>query len=206
MYKQAEGVMFKRAMRVMMVGLVAMLGFKAEAHYVVVNGKVKYCSVCVYAQLEKGNPVDLITTEEVDLITHTEKVQFCLKTKEVEILCSNGTVVQSTENVTLVVQKLIDDQIDLGVTIEVRGVFSDEALLNALLAKTNFCPGLSLPSDVLIRAAKVEIKTYACNLDPTLECEQVKFVELDCMLPKKFNFENYPKNLPTPDETLYVCS
>jgi hypothetical protein len=37
----------KRAMRVMMIGLVAMLGAKAEAHYYIVGGKVKYCSVCV---------------------------------------------------------------------------------------------------------------------------------------------------------------
>jgi hypothetical protein len=46
---QTGVVMFKTvksAMRVMMVGLVAMLGFKAEAHYVVVNGKAKYCSGC----------------------------------------------------------------------------------------------------------------------------------------------------------------
>jgi hypothetical protein len=103
---------------------------------------------------------------------------------------------------TLVVQKpIVQEPIVQGVATEVEGVFSDEALLQALLAKTNFCPGLSLPSDVLIRAAKVEIKTYACNLDPTLECEQVKFVELDCKLSNKYNFDNYP-SVGTP----YVCS
>ena len=35
----------KRVMRVMMIGLVAMLGAKAEAHYIVVKGKVKFCSI-----------------------------------------------------------------------------------------------------------------------------------------------------------------
>ena len=39
--------MSKTVMRVMMIGLVAMLGAKAEAHYFIVGGKVKYCSVCV---------------------------------------------------------------------------------------------------------------------------------------------------------------
>jgi hypothetical protein len=199
MYKQAEGIMFNRAMRVMMVGLVAMLGFKAEAHYIVVNGKVKFCSICVDVELEenKGNPVDLIThTEEVDLITHTEEVEFCLKTKEVEILCPNGTVVQSTKKVTLVVRELID-LVDLGDTIKVGGVFSREALLKAF----NFCPGLSLPSDVLIRAAEVEIKTNACNLVSTLGCEQVDFVKLNCKLPSQFTFSH-----PPPVGELYGCS
>jgi hypothetical protein len=37
----------KRAMRVMMVGLFALLGAKAQAHYVFVFGKYKYCSICL---------------------------------------------------------------------------------------------------------------------------------------------------------------
>jgi hypothetical protein len=36
----------------MMIGLVALLGAKAEAHYVYVSGKYKYCSICVDAKLK----------------------------------------------------------------------------------------------------------------------------------------------------------
>ena len=40
MSKTVSGVM-----RVMMIGMVAMLGAKAEAHYIVVRGSYKYCSL-----------------------------------------------------------------------------------------------------------------------------------------------------------------
>ena len=36
-----------------MVGLVALLGAQAEAHYIVVGGTPKRCSHCVEAELEK---------------------------------------------------------------------------------------------------------------------------------------------------------
>jgi len=175
--------MCKTIMRLMMIGLVAMLGAKAEAHYVVVKGKVKYCSVCVEAELkeDKGNPVDPKT--------HDEKVEFRLMTKKIEILCPKETVVQSTKNVTLVVRKLIVQ--------EVEGVVFDEASL----VNSNFCPDSS-PPDVLVRAMKVEIKTYACDLLDPPTCKQVrKSVKLDCKLPKKFDFNNKP-----PPGILYVCS
>jgi hypothetical protein len=185
--------MSKRAMKVMLVGLVAMLGVKAEAHWKVVAGKLKFCSVCIEVELEEDRGT-------VDPNTHTEEVEFRLMTEKVEILCPGGTVVQSEDKVTLVVRKPIDQG-------DMKGVVSD----TAFLAKPNFCPG-SKPLDVLIRATKVEIKTYACYLpDPSTPeepptCEQVReFVKLNCKLPNKFNFKNYPKNYP-PKETLYVCS
>jgi hypothetical protein len=53
---QTEVVMsktVKRTMRVMMAGLVAMLGANAEAHYYVAAGKYKYCSLHCIVDLSR---------------------------------------------------------------------------------------------------------------------------------------------------------
>ena len=50
----------KRAMRVMMIGLVALLGANAEAHYYVAAGKYKYCSLHCIVDLRKvPNPISV---------------------------------------------------------------------------------------------------------------------------------------------------
>ena len=78
--------MSKTVMRVMMIGLVAMLGAKAEAHYFIVGGKAKYCSVCVDVNL---------THDEMPPLDHPEEVEFSLTTTSVDILCPNGTLITS---------------------------------------------------------------------------------------------------------------
>ena len=83
--------MSKTVMRVMMIGLVAMLGAKAEAHYYVVAGKAKYCSVCVDAELaeHEEHSVNPTTLTEVPAL-HSEKVEFCVTTKSIDILCPSN--------------------------------------------------------------------------------------------------------------------
>jgi hypothetical protein len=98
---QTGVVMFKTvksAMRVMMVGLVALLGANAEAHYVVVSGKYKYCSLhCIVDLMKVPNP-----------ILGPAQVRCEATAALVEISCPSGTLVQSAVNGVLVGQGPID--------------------------------------------------------------------------------------------------
>ena len=100
---QTGVVMFKTvksAMRVMMVGLVALLGANAEAHYVVVSGKYKYCSLHCIVDLRKV-PNPILWPAEVK----------CEATAAlVEISCPNETLVQVPVNVDMVGQGRIDQE------------------------------------------------------------------------------------------------
>ena len=193
----------KRAMRVMMIGLVALLGANAEAHYVYVAGKYKYCSVCNEAKLTAEN--DSISPD------HTEQLEFILTTistdetvPPLEILCPNGTIVPSWEQFTLAVQRTIGEgDITNGeggpLTIaEVQACVSDGALLVSSL----FCDG-DPPTDVLIRKMKAESKTSWCPVSNLLPCVPVSTSVADCTLPGKFNLKKYPNNLPR--GALYKC-
>jgi hypothetical protein len=67
----------KRAMRAMMIGLVALLGAEAEAHYYVASGKYKYCSLHCAVQL----------TEVPDPISNPAQVRCEATATLVEIVC-----------------------------------------------------------------------------------------------------------------------
>ena len=88
----------KRAMRVMMIGLVALLGVKAEAHYVYYAGRYKYCSLHCVADLKKVP----------DPIEEPAKVKCEATATSVEILCPDQSLVQSPVNWVLVGQGPID--------------------------------------------------------------------------------------------------
>jgi hypothetical protein len=88
----------KRAMRVIMIGLVAMLGANAEAHYYMVAGKYKYCSLDCAVDLR----------EVPDPISKSAQVRCEATAKSVEILCPDQSLVQLPVNWVLVGQGSID--------------------------------------------------------------------------------------------------
>ncbi|MGH8607921.1 MAG: hypothetical protein ACREX9_11030 [Gammaproteobacteria bacterium] len=193
--------MSKTVMRVMMIGLVAMLGAKAEAHYFIVGGKAKYCSICVDVKL---------IYEDVPP-PHTEELEFVatIPQEKAEILCLDGTVKKSTDEVVLRVRKLIgqgditEAQLgtDSATTAEVEAIVSDAAFLTKKINKFNVCPDFS-PVDVLVRAVNLKIISNQCTSTP---CKPVSSLEAVCTLSDKFDLKNYPKKLP-PIETRYDCS
>jgi hypothetical protein len=78
----------KRAMRVIMIGLVAMLGANAEAHYIYVYGKYKYCSLHCIVDLKKVP----------DPVSEPAKVKCGATASEgetlsVEVSCPDGTLI-----------------------------------------------------------------------------------------------------------------
>lgn len=186
------------------VGLVAMLATPAEAHYFIVGGKLKYCSICIDA--------DLIYHNEG---AHHELIEFkaTILKGNAEILCKNGEVVTSTADAVLTLRKPINpDDIDLTIeeksgigSAEVEALLSDAVFLNPdKLDGFGNCTDAS-PVDVLVRATKVEINTYACQNDKLKKCLPVdNTFGLDCMLPENFTLKDYPKNRP-PEGTSYEC-
>ena len=100
---QTEVVMsktVKRAMRVMMIGLVALLGANAEAHYYVAAGKYKYCSLhCAVNLKNVPNPS-----------LWPAKVRCEATAALVEISCPNGRFLQVPVNVGLVGKGRIDQE------------------------------------------------------------------------------------------------
>ena len=194
----------KRAIRVMMIGLVAMLGAKAEAHYYVVAGKAKYCSVCVDAELaeHEEHPVNPATSTEVP--DHGEGVEFCVKTKKITVLCPN-----EVKKVWAPAKLIVRQPIRSGVSTR----FDLKSLVDP-----HFCQGMTPPIAVLARRIRVAIKTYACadptnsdpaNSDPT-KCETVSEWKAKCKLPKEYGFHNPPVPGVTPPVpagvTAYDCS
>lgn len=172
--------MSKTVMRVMMIGLVAMLGAEAEAHYFIVGGKVKYCSVCVDVKLIKDETVPDV---------HLEEVEISLTTTSVDILC--GTQISSPGQVNpLVVRRPIDGgdittQLDSNgvqvTTAEVEAIVSD----TALLVNRSFCGGIR-PRDVLIREMHLTIKQ--CTLTPCVPA--VSTLDVNCTLSAKFDLKH----------------
>ena len=78
----------KRVMTVMMIGLVAMLGTKAEAHTWRFNGIVRTCSTCGHG-----------TFTELDLKSlHPAVAELVVKTKEARIECDDGSIVTLRAN------------------------------------------------------------------------------------------------------------
>jgi hypothetical protein len=199
--------MSERVTIVTMVGLlVAMLGSTAEAHYIMVKGKLKWHSLnCVMDFKEVPSP-DLNPAE----------VECVAEPKLVEILCvddpvktTQRQVVQvnlSKTPVTLVAKKRID-QNDMTDTTNahVEVIISDEPFLNF-----GVCEALNLIAiDVLIRNyTSVKIKTYGCvgpDPDPCLQKVLAStFSVAGYTLPNKFNLVNYPKNLPIYNVTSYA--
>jgi hypothetical protein len=201
----------KKVTRVMMVGLIAMLGAKAEAHWYVAGGTPKRCSHCVDAELTDR--------DEKHDFEHTEEADFHLTAKTVRLLCQttdNGvsTLDLTNRSVDLAVQKRIVPpgdvtyrSIDSGRSPEGPATFDLTAKFSDLLLKEDpdlLCVGTGLlrlpPIDVLILNTSLTIVTYACK--PGAVCEVLsRFERGSCTLRNSVNFtNNYP-----PIGTPYVC-
>ena len=178
--------MSKTVMRAVMIGLVAMLGTKVEAHYYAFAGKAKYCSVCVDAELaeHEEHAVNLTNLTELPAL-HSEKVEFCVTTESIDILCpSNATKKEVWKRVRLPV---VRQQIVPGITT-IQGIISDDSLKDPG-KHPDFCQG-EIPDAVLVRAMKLEIETYACAiLDPN-KCELVSELNGKCRLSKTYGFSD----------------
>ena len=89
----------KRVMTVMMIGLVALLGAKAEAHTRWINGKPRTCSICDKDVDEKGQPQEAATLEvPEDWPSHFAVAELIVKTNDVAITCDGITVVRLKGN------------------------------------------------------------------------------------------------------------
>lgn len=184
----------KRVTTVMMIGLVAMLGAKAEAHYILVKNKIKFCSICIDVEHTEAD-----TPAEVDVVMEADtpaEVEVVVTTKNVEILCSTGTVVKLTKPVMLSTRKAITN-ITKSSIININGepisgakeevVVSDAPFLAPFRdVRTTFCPSRSNPLDVLIREMFVEIDTF------DTQSKLAYTWKAACVLPAKFHFKNRP--------------
>ena len=167
-------------MRVMMIGVVAMLGTKVEAHYYAFKGKAKYCSVCVDAELadHEEHAVNLTNLIEVPAL-HREKVEFCVTTESIDILCpSKAKRVWKRVRLPVVRQLIVPD------ATTVQGIVSDDSLKTP-----DLCQGL-LPDAVLIRAMELKIKTYACAILDLKKCESVSELKGRCRLSTTYGFSD----------------
>jgi hypothetical protein len=182
------------------LALLAMLGTKAEAHYIYVNGRWIYHSVGCIAELESVlNPA-----------TVPSSVECVVNTGLVETLCQgpNGLVhtVSLPIQVTLVSKALIapGDVTGPGLA-EVEVIVPDAPLLNVNLNPA--CVN-STPIAVLIHNMASTITVFRCVglvADPCLVRLVTSTAEAQCELPAQFNLENYPANLP-PDGTPFTCT
>ncbi len=215
----------KRVMRVMMVGLIAMLGAKAEAHYYVIGGIPKRCSHCVDGEFGKDH-------KEHDAVAHTDVAEFRLSTKKVDYLCPpTGSIQQSTIANAMVKKDLVvlkqivegdaayrdkggvyitGDATYTEITFE-NGSFVpvEPAMFNVVVKFSDsplkdkaVCPGSVLPVDVLIRETDLSIVSYWCDAgDPEKKCVVFdKYFSPSCTLANKWNLAN-----PPAEGIAYVC-
>lgn len=187
----------KRVMRIMMVGLVAMLGAKAEAHYFWFFGKIKFCSVCLDPGTDdQGNDLSL-TDVPADLNDPSKPapavVELSVKAKLVEISCPQPpTVIQSKVNVTLEGETPSDLWgYDPNAETAVVSVRVDDDSLN------NVCPGRG---EVRILKMSATANAYECTgLDPANPCSSRVLISI-----MKFNNCTIPSGAPL--DTLYDCN
>lgn len=178
----------KRVMRVMMIGLVALLGAKAEAHYYVASGKYKYCSLHGHGYFTGVPDPNLVGPAQVRGEATATLV---------EISCPNGTLVQSAVNWVLVGQAPIDQsnwKVGGKAHVEVH-LGMPEFLLDQLTGRcgVDWTP---TPSKVKI-LVMAEAKICVGPGDPGLPvCPTAASIDtfLDCTIPSG-----------SPRETTYEC-
>lgn len=203
--------MSKTVMRVLMIGLVSMLGVEAEAHYVVVRGK------CYWHSLECGRE-DKETPDPKEVFDPTRgpppEIEVVATPRRVELLCTDGRVEEINlrdRSVTLASGKPIGrgdftsariDGKPVRTNLQVQGIVSDSFFLEDPTLCRNGVP----PEEVMIRVMSVEINLYCSP-----ETDKLCFNKADephsswraerCTLPDTFSV----KKLPTRG-TLYDCS
>ena len=180
--------MFKRIKTIglTLVALLAMLGTKAEAHYMYAGGDWYYHSVGCQATIGSLlNPPDPLA------------VQCVVTTALVETLCSDLSIVSLPIQVSLSAQV----QIPPGQT-QVEVLVSDSPLLNPTV--NNACGSL-VPIDVLIRNFASVVTISKCVGLGCLVQLVTSTAAATCTLPAGYNLVNYPANLP-PDGTPFTCT
>jgi hypothetical protein len=189
----------KRVMTVMMIGLVAMVGGKAEAHWIVVKGR------CVWHSLECYRE-----DKEPDIGAPAPLVELVATPTIVEGLC-NGTVEKialptGTETVTLAVPRTIIGKGDFtegrrpNGTIVSRNLEVARIVSDALLYQFSCSLPDVTPTEVVVREwSNVQMNLYLNNNQST---PHSAWRAATCTLPGPVPFD--PKNLP-PSGTPYVC-
>lgn len=181
------------------VGVLALWSLGAQAHYIIIGGKLYYDSIACDTLLKSvPNPA-----------TKDSVVECVASTALVEILCENpaGNAVapgQSATQVVLVASERIDEE-DITDKVkgkaEVRVVIDDTALLNP-----EFCVNPNwTPVEVLVRAMSARINAYSCvgdDIDPCADKVLASHLETNCVLPGEYDFDN----LPISGVTEYQCS
>jgi hypothetical protein len=168
--KEERG-MFKRAMRVMLVGLVAMLGAKAQAHYIVVQGKCVWHSLECRWEAKDAEPPGEVNSEAT--------------TSSVEIKCPDGTVEKKDTQVTLVQQQpIVPADITKHGKLEVVSAFPLEPLLIPGFCKAD--PTWSPTKDDVLIHALLSVVIKISDSDGKLAST---YTAEDCRLPDKFDFD-----------------
>jgi hypothetical protein len=188
----------KSVMGVMTVGVVAMLGADAEAHYVVVNGRCYWHSgECVRKDKDAEDP-DLLNPPPIGELVAT--------LKQVEILCPGGNIVVLDKDPGTLVAKKPIVQGDITNVTNVTSLreskpYAEWAVIVSdthFLADTRFCS--VPPQDVIIRSMSVKLNLYP---DGDLSKPAHSSWEAGtCILPAEFKF---PQKPPTRGVG-YACS
>jgi hypothetical protein len=186
--------MFKRVKTIglTLVGLLAMLGTKVEAHYMYVSGEWVYHSVGCIAEIESVS----------DPATVPASVECVVATVQVETLCPDLSIVSSPIEVSLIAQAPITlDNIITEGRAQVEVIVPDTPLLNLSIVQ-NACITIgSTPIAVLIRHIESTVNVLEC-IGPLCLVRQLSstFEEpVQCELPAQFNFGNH-------DGAAFICT
>lgn len=184
--------------RVLIIGLLlsvaaAMLGTRAEAHYIYVSGRlIKHSLLCSLDLKGVANPATNPALSECVIEVHL-----------LDILCrnpqNNNTHPGRAATQTVLIAEDQIDQSDITGKgkAHVEILVEDDPLLNP-----EFCVNPNwIPIEVLVREATVHLNTFTCTDDACSTKVLASTAQLDCVLPSEFNLENLP-----PVGTPYQCT
>jgi hypothetical protein len=180
--------MFKRVKLSGLLGvaLLAMLGTKAEAHYMYVDGEYYYHSVgCQVTIGSLASPPDPLA------------VGCLVVTAQVETLCPDLSIVKLPIQLNLSNQVLIPP----GQT-QVEAIVSDSPLLDPTV--NNACGGVA-PIAALIRNFVGTVTISKCSGLGCLVKLMTSTAVSTCTLSASYDLVNYPAHLP-PDGTPFTCA
>jgi hypothetical protein len=196
--------MSKRVIRIMMVGLVAMLGATAEAHYIVVRGQcIWHSGECTRKDDQPDPPPP---PPPLDPTNPPPLGEVRMTPTSVEILCPNGITVKQfvLKKEQLVAQRpLVPADITKTTNEDGINTYAEWGVIASdthfFLADTTTCPGF--PKDVIIRSMSVEMNLYDLKLDPTATKPHSAW-RATCTLPVEFKLPQKPPPRGVP----YQCT
>jgi hypothetical protein len=196
-----EVIMFSRIQMVgfLGAGLIALLGTKADAHYMYASGRYIYHSVGCIAEIE-AVPNPAVSPAVVECIVVTAVV---------ETLCQDASgnryPVIAPLQVSLSAQaSIVPANVTAGLA-EVEVVVPDSPLLNVNL---NLSCTSATPIAVLIRNMAPTVTVFRCVGSIAGPCAvrlMTSTATALCELPAQYSLDNYPANLP-PDGTPFACT